>query len=481
MTAGGADGGLFNLTDTAVAGGTEDDNTYELVFKESPNYESPADADGNNKYHVTIITADNEGASSELPLVITVMNVDEDGKVTLSTTQPAIGQPVTATLTDPDMKITEVEWQWGRSVISGGFILIQGATSDTYTPVKSVPDDPVTSENEKVDGDEGMYLQVIVKYQDNASDTRMDDDAERPTWTSRQPRTRSRSTPDNAVREEPDVNQAPMFESGITRMVPEDAGDGDKVGGPVTAADPDMDALTYTISGGADKDAFEITPANRSSGQITVKKGTELDFEGSQTTYMVEVKATDPFGLNASTMVTITVTDVNEKPEVMLSGGETTTPSAGVVGGLRSVYVEEGTTTVGPYVTTIENPSSWTLSGPDAGDFSISSGGDLSFNSAPDYENPTDANTDNVYMVTVMANNGNGGAELDVTVTVTNDTSDDTTTMPPVGGTFNALTEYDADGDGSINKVEVFTAIDDYFDGTITKVQVFMVIDLYFE
>ena len=46
--------------------------------RQSPNYESPADADGNNKYHVTIVTTDNEGASSSLPLVITVMNVDED-------------------------------------------------------------------------------------------------------------------------------------------------------------------------------------------------------------------------------------------------------------------------------------------------------------------------------------------------------------------------------------------------------------------
>ena len=212
-----------------------------------------------------------------------------------------------------------------------------------------------------------------------------------------------------------------------------------------------------------------------------MKKGTELDFEGSQTTYMVEVKATDPFGLNASTMVTITVTDVNEKPEVMLSGGETTTPSAGVVGGLRSVYVEEGTTTVGPYVTTIENPSSWTLSGPDAGDFSISSGGDLSFNSAPDYENPTDANTDNVYMVTVMANNGNGGAELDVTVTVTNDTSDDTTTMPD---TFDPLSYDGVDEGGNENGVidrpEVIQAIRDYFEDQITKDDVVLVIRAYF-
>ena len=162
----------------------------------------------------------------------------------------------------------------------------------------------------------------------------------------------------------------------------------------------------------------------------------------------------------------------------MLIGGGTTTPSAGVVGGLRSVYIQEGTTAVGPYVTTIENPSSWTLSGPDAGDFSISSGGDLSFRSAPDYENPTDANTDNVYMVTVMANNGNGDAELDVTVNVTDDPSDNATTTPEPGG-FDP-NRYDADRNGSIDKEEVLNAIDDYFDNVITKEQVLDVIDLYF-
>ena len=33
----------------------------------------------------------------------------------------------------------------------------------------SVEDDPVTTENEGVDGDEGMYLEVTVMYVDNAS------------------------------------------------------------------------------------------------------------------------------------------------------------------------------------------------------------------------------------------------------------------------------------------------------------------------
>ena len=76
------------------------------------------------------------------------------------------------------------------------------------------------------------------------------------------------------MREAPEVNQAPVFESGITREVSEEAGPGDNVGAPVRATDPDEgDDLSYTITGGADMGAFEITATNRSSGQITVKKG----------------------------------------------------------------------------------------------------------------------------------------------------------------------------------------------------------------
>ncbi len=467
LATGGPDGGLFSITDTTAASGAADDNVYELVFKESPNYEAPADADGNNKYHVTIVTTDNEGASSSLPIVIEVNNVEETGKVTLSHAQPAIGEPITATLTDPDLKIVEVEWQWSRSDSTSGFVPIQGATSDTYTPVMSVEDDPVTSENEGIDGDEGMYLQVTVKYRDNASAT-VDDDTTADVDESTVKRELMAPTA-NAVRVRPSVNQAPSFESGITREVREDAGEGDPVGSPVTASDPDMDTLSYSISGGADMGAFEIESG---SGQITVKKGTKLDFEGSQTTYVVEVTATDPFGMSASTTVTITVTDFNEKPELMLLPGGTTQPTEGTVGGRARVSVQEGMTAVGDYTTTISSPT-WAVSGVDAGDFTIS-GGTLSFRSAPDYENPADANGDNVYMVTVEANNGNGGATLDVTVTVTNDPSDDTPTT-----TFNPL-DYDANGNGSIDRPEVITAIRDYFDDQLTRANVVAVIQAYF-
>ena len=439
-TLGGTDGSLFSLTNTDDFGGEPDNNTYELVFKASPNYESPADADGNNKYHVTVITADNEDATSELALVIVVTNVEEIGTVSLSTTQPAVGQPITATLTDADMKITGVSWQWARANAQDGFIPIQGATSDTYTPVRTVPDDPVTTDNEGVDGDEGMFLEVTVTYRDNASPTvdvpgTNDVDESKAVWE-------LKKFTDNAVREEPDVNDPPVFESGITRTVVENSLEGVKVGKPVTASDPDAgDDLSYTISGGADMGAFEITGVNRSSGQITVKKGTKLDFESSKTTYTVEVKATDPFGLSDTTNVTIMVTNDNEKPVVTPPGDPCKTAEG--TGAVACDFDENGTDPVGSFsaVDPEGEAVSWSLGGADAGDFTIT-GGVLSFRNSPNYEDqarvPQDGQApDNSYEVMVIATEVRAPGSLEiaqsksvpVTVNVKNVEEDPTLTI----------------------------------------------------
>ena len=42
---------------------------------------------------------------------------------------------------------------------------------------------------------------------------------------------------------------------------------------------------------------------------------------------------------------------------------------------------------------------------------STASTGVLTFNTAPDFETPTDANTDGVYEVTVQVDDGNGGLD----------------------------------------------------------------------
>ena len=122
----------------------------------------------------------------------------------------------------------------------------------------------------------------------------------------------------------------------------------DNVGGVITATDPDpnMEALIYTL-GGADADKFRV----RSNGQIEVGAGTKLDYE-TKDTYMVTLKAEDSFGDSASIMVTITVTDMDEAPDV--------------TGDDMAEYAENGTGVVATY--TAVDPegadiTSWTLEG----------------------------------------------------------------------------------------------------------------------
>ena len=70
----------------------------------------------------------------------------------------------------------------------------------------------------------------------------------------------------------------------------------------------------------------------------------------------------------------------------------------------------------------------YSLNGDDASLLSISNQGVVTFNTAPDFENPSDGDTDNVYKITVTVSDGSLNATANFEITVTNDTSDDITT-----------------------------------------------------
>ena len=69
-------------------------NNGQLTFDASPDFEARGSADGDNVYEVTVKAAstdDAEGAtekSTTVDVMVTVTNVDEDGTVTLSASQP---------------------------------------------------------------------------------------------------------------------------------------------------------------------------------------------------------------------------------------------------------------------------------------------------------------------------------------------------------------------------------------------------------
>ena len=117
-------------------------------------------------------------------------------------------------------------------------------------------------------------------------------------------------------------------------------------------------------------------------------------------------------------------------------------------------YPENGIGTVASYSASDDDAGdtvTLSLSGNDANDFNFS-GGDLTFQSPPDYENPTDSDRNNIYSVTVEADDGRGGTDrLYVTTRVTNEEEPGTvalelsTTEPEVGTVITA-TLNDPDG-----------------------------------
>src|SRR4029450_13229883 len=123
-------------------------------------------------------------------------------------------------------------------------------------------------------------------------------------------------------------------------------------------------------------------------------------------------------GARARQQISVTVTDVaeapNQDPTITSDGG----------GATASKSAAENQTAVTDVDATDpeNNPLTYSLAGgADASDFTINQpSGVLSFATAPDFEAPGDANTDNVYEVTVAVSDGQGGSDTQqISVTVT--------------------------------------------------------------
>jgi c-di-GMP-binding flagellar brake protein YcgR len=106
------------------------------------------------------------------------------------------------------------------------------------------------------------------------------------------------------------VNEAPVINN-QTFSVLEGSANGTFVG-KVIASDPDV--LNYSIISGNTSDAFAI---NSSTGDITVKTSTVLDYE-ALSTYALTVKVQDngTGALSGSATITINLTDKNETPNI---------------------------------------------------------------------------------------------------------------------------------------------------------------------
>jgi VCBS repeat-containing protein len=208
-----------------------------------------------------------------------------------------------------------------------------------------------------------------------------------------------------------DVNEAPDIASTAFSI-----GENATLVGTVVATDPDASTtLTYSIKGGDDAALFDI---DAGTGALSFKAAPDFEAptdKGGNNVYDVIVDVSDG-SLTDSQAITVTVTDVNEAPDISST----------------AFSLDENVTAAGTVVAT-DPDASPTLTysidgGADAALFDIDANtGALSFKAAPDFETPADAGADNVYDVAVKVFDGSLTDTQAITVAV-NDVSGESLT-----------------------------------------------------
>ena len=229
----------YSLDDTGAESFDIDASSGQLRTRVALDFE-----EGDTSYSLTVTAADPSNESATVDVTITVTNINEDGTVTLSTVQPLVSTQLFAELDDRDRVSGSVTWSWESSPNRSSWAPINGAGTDTYTPVT---------------GDQGRYLRATASYDDQESAGK-----------------RARAVSANPVRTPTPGNSAPQFPPSETgaRSVTENTPAGTDIGAALAATDSNSgDTLTYSLSG-SDAASFDITSA---TGQLRTKAA--LDYE----------------------------------------------------------------------------------------------------------------------------------------------------------------------------------------------------------
>ena len=264
-------------------------DTGQLQTKAALDFETTA------SYSVTVTATDTAGATGTIPVTITVNNLDEPGTVTLSSLQPLVAIPLTATPDDlDDVSGGSVAWSWARS---------PNGASDWTT--------------HQWGNFRHLYAGCRTMWATTCGPLP-------PTPMEQGPDKSAQAISANGVEVAPGRNKPVLREHPTaTRSVARNTPAGRNIGAPFSATDADNDALTYSL-GGPDAAEFDL---NRSSGQLLTRAPlTDIN----RTSYEVLVSVSDSkddFGnpdtaIDTSTRVTINVTTTT-----------TTTTSSGSSGG----------------------------------------------------------------------------------------------------------------------------------------------------
>ena len=299
---GGPDGAYFEYD-------TPDDGIGRtLHFITPPDYENPMDANRDNVYEVTIMVEDTGGLTGQKSVRVTVMNLNEEGKLELSPEQPDDGMPVIATLTDPDGVVIVTDWQWATTTDSTleafpADSVVMGATMAEHTgnvgeflwamvdyrDGASIVDDPVTAADER-NYDESGDLRDRDDTGGDPADGDTDERLDAETANAVQP------DPDPEEEEEEGSSGVDTFTRMVYENVPstgyvgmpiEDLGPRNEIGGPdgatfvfAEANDSLTPASTFYDADLRGPEADGGADVNDKMGQLALAPVTHLDAEG---------------------------------------------------------------------------------------------------------------------------------------------------------------------------------------------------------
>lgn len=379
---GGADAALFAI----------DLVTGALSFVTAPNFESPADLDGDNVYCVVVAASDGNGGVATQDLSITVLDVpDGAGPVIVS---DGGGATATVAVEENSAAITTVVAEdpdgptLTYAIVGGADAALFALDALTGTLVfASAPD----FEN-PADQDGDNVYEVVVEASDGSN-------------TDRQ----TLSVTVGNLNDNAPVLTSYGGAASVALAVDENL----TLAATIVASDADGTPLTYTIAGGADAASFAIDPVSGALSFLAApdfEAPADSDLDG---VYHVLVEAGD--GLTSvSQEFAITIQNANDHAPVITSNGGGAT--AAIIMAENAAAVTTVTATDADGTT----PGFTIAGGADAALFTIDSvTGALSFLSAPDFENPLDADHDGIYEVSVRASDGVNAVDQLLSITVT--------------------------------------------------------------
>ncbi len=350
----GEDAGHFSI-DPATG-------VYSMVSKD---FEAPADADGNNVYRITVRASDTNGNVAEQAVSISVTDLDDAPTLIIggvdSTSQPEnAAYAATATVANAVGAVT-----WSLSGADAALFSIDAATGALAMVARNfeAPEDA---------GADNTYT-VTVGVSDAEGNTA------------------SKSLV-ISIADEQEVSALAI--SGLVNVFTDENAAWSNTSVGVTGAIGDV---TWSLEG-ADAARFSIEPGTGAVHLSARDFENPTDSDGDNV-YEVTLRATDADENTATQALRVTVANVIE-------------PATLEIGGLVNTSVEENQSfQVTPTLAGSHGGVTWRLAGADAERFSINAATGALSMAARNFEAPADADANNVYEVTVIAEDLDGNSD----------------------------------------------------------------------